>query len=84
MCLGIPGEILEIWGEDPLSMRARVSFGGAVREVCMAGVPDAQVGEFVIVHAGFALNRLDQAEAREVNGYLERILASHSPEIRDN
>lgn len=73
MCLGIPGEILEIWGDEALSRRARVSFGGAVREVCMAGVPDAEPGEFVIVHAGFALNRLNRAEADEVAGYLKRI-----------
>jgi len=73
MCLGIQGEILEVWGDEPLTRKARVSFGGAIREVCLAGVPDAIPGEYVIVHAGFALNRLDQAEADEVAGYLRRI-----------
>lgn len=73
MCLGVPGEILEVWGDEPLTRRARVSFGGAIREVCLAGVPDAEPGEYVIVHAGFALNRLNQAEADEVAGYLRRI-----------
>lgn len=73
MCLGIPGEVLEVWGDEPLTRRARVSFEGAVREVCLAGVPDARVGEYVIVHAGFALNRLDPEEALEVREYLRKI-----------
>jgi len=73
MCLGVPGEILEITGDDPFTRRARVSFAGVERDVCLAGVPDAAVGEYVIVHAGFALNRIDREEADEVFGYLRRI-----------
>ena len=73
MCLGVPGEILEITGDDPFTRRARVSFSGVERDICLAGVPDAEVGEFVIVHAGFALNRVNREEADEVFGYLRRI-----------
>jgi len=73
MCLGVPGQILEISGDDPLFRQGRVSFGGVDREVCLAGVPDAQVGDFVIVHAGFALDRIDRAAAEEVFEYLRRM-----------
>lgn len=73
MCLGIPGEILEITGNEPLNMTAQVSFGGAVKTVNLAGVPDAKVGDYVIVHAGFALNTLNKDEAEEVYGYLRQI-----------
>lgn len=87
MCLGIPGEIIETSGDDPFFRSARVSFNGVVREVSLAGVPDAKVGEFVIVHAGFALNRLDRVQAEELLGYLERIrripleVEDHGPEL---
>jgi hydrogenase expression/formation protein HypC len=52
---------------------ARVSFGGAVREVSLAYVPDAAVGEYVIVHVGFALSRLDEAEAERVLAHLREV-----------
>ncbi len=70
MCLGIPGEILEIGPttpDRPLVM-GRVSFGGVIRPVCLSYVPEAQVGDRVLVHAGFALSRLslEAAEAAEV------------------
>ncbi len=64
MCLGIPGQVLEVRGEDTL-LTGRVDFAGAVREVCLAYVPDIQVGEYVIVHVGFAISRVDEAEAHE-------------------
>jgi hydrogenase expression/formation protein HypC len=73
VCLGVPGQILDITGTDPYTRLARVSFAGVVRDVCLAGVPDASVGDYVIVHAGFALSRVDRAEADEVFGYLARI-----------
>ncbi len=73
MCLGIPGEILEITGTEPLNISAQVSFGGAVKTVNLAGCPEAKVGDFVIVHAGFALNTLNKKEAEEVYGYLRQI-----------
>jgi hydrogenase expression/formation protein HypC len=62
MCLGIPGQVLAIWGEDIL-LTGRVDFAGAVKEVCLAYVPDVKVGEYVIVHVGFAISKVDEAEA---------------------
>ncbi len=72
MCLGIPGKIVETWGEDLVRM-AKVDFGGVVREVALAYVPEARVGDYVIVHVGFALNVLDEAEAQETWRLLEEI-----------
>jgi len=66
MCLGIPGKVLSIEPNSVGMMMGRVSFGGVIKEVCLAYVPEAQVDDYVIVHAGFALNRLDEAEANEV------------------
>ena len=66
MCLGVPGKVLEI-EPNPLGMTmGKVSFGGIAKEVCLAYVPEAQAGDYVIVHAGFAISRLDEAEAMEV------------------
>lgn len=79
MCLGVPGEILSTSGEDPLLRRARVSFDGVVREVSLAALPDAAVGDFVIVHAGFALSRLDRVEAGELLDLLGRLTDSARP-----
>ena len=70
MCLGVPGKVIEI-DENPLGMTmGRVSFGGIVKEVCLAYVPEAQVGDYVIVHVGFAISKIDEAEAMEVFEYL--------------
>jgi hydrogenase expression/formation protein HypC len=66
MCLGVPGKVLSI-EPNPMGMTmGKVSFSGVMKEVCLAYVPEAQIGDYVIVHAGFALNRLDEAEATEV------------------
>jgi len=62
MCLAVPGKILSAEGED-FARIARVSFGGTVREVSLAYVPEAGMGDYVIVHAGFAISVLDEAEA---------------------
>jgi hydrogenase expression/formation protein HypC len=70
MCLAIPGKILSVEGDDPLLRAGRVSFGGVIREVNLAYVPEAGVGDFVIVHVGFAISRLDPAEAERVFHYL--------------
>jgi hydrogenase expression/formation protein HypC len=67
MCLGVPGKVVEMIGESPLGMpMARVSFGGIIKEACLAYVPEVQVGDYVIVHAGFALSVIDEEEAMEV------------------
>ena len=72
MCLGIPGKLVEVYTQDDLPM-GKVEFGGIVRETCLAYTPEAKVGEYVIVHVGFAISRLDEDEAQEVFSYLEQI-----------
>lgn len=64
MCLAVPGKILSICGDD-LTRSGRVSFGGVVKEVSLAYVPEVQVGNYVIVHVGFAIAILDEAEAEQ-------------------
>lgn len=73
MCLAIPGKIESITGDDPLSRMGRINFGGIIKEACLAYVPEAQIGNYVIVHAGFALSRVDEEEAKKVFEYLERM-----------
>ena len=73
MCLAIPGKIETISGEDPLTRMGRVNFGGVVKEASLAYVPEAQVGEYVIVHAGFALSKVDESEAQKVFAYLRQM-----------
>ncbi len=75
MCLGIPGEILETHAGDLGLRMGTVRFGGAEREVCLAYVPEAAVGDFVIVHVGVAISTVSEEEANEVFGYLEQIQA---------
>lgn len=74
MCLAIPGRILSIVeGEHSLDRTARVEFGGIVKEVHLAYVPDAQVDDYVIVHVGFALSKVDPDEAALVFEYLKQM-----------
>jgi len=63
MCLAIPGKILEIYETNGLLM-GRIDFGGVIREACLSYVPEANVGDYTIVHVGFALNLIDEEEAR--------------------
>jgi hydrogenase expression/formation protein HypC len=73
MCLGVPGRIVSL-EQNPLGMTmGRVNFGGITKEVCLAYVPDAQVGEYVVVHVGFAIAKVDEAEAAQVFQYLQSI-----------
>ena len=72
MCLGIPGKIIDIYEANDLHM-GKVDFGGVTREVCLAYVPEAQIGNYTIVHVGFALNVLDEAEALETLQLLREI-----------
>jgi hydrogenase expression/formation protein HypC len=73
MCLGVPGRIVSL-EHNPLGMTmGRVNFGGITKEVCMAYVPDAEVGEYVVVHVGFAIAKIDEAEAAQVFNYLREI-----------
>jgi hydrogenase expression/formation protein HypC len=64
MCLGVPGRIMETFEKGSLRM-ARIDYGGVVKEACLAYVPDAKIDDYVLVHAGFALNVLSPAEAEE-------------------
>ncbi|MEV6317755.1 HypC/HybG/HupF family hydrogenase formation chaperone [Streptomyces sp. NPDC051776] len=64
MCLAVPGKVVATEDRDGTRM-AQVDFGGVVKEVCLAYVPEAEVGEYVIVHVGFALQRLDEESARQ-------------------
>ena len=73
MCLAVPGEITGINGDEPMMRTARVSFGGVAREINLAFVPEAIVGDFVLVHAGFAISVIDEAEATQVFEYLQQI-----------
>jgi hydrogenase expression/formation protein HypC len=66
MCLGVPGKILEITPSSLGMIMGKVSFGGVAKEVCLAYTPEVEVGDYVIVHAGFALNKLNEQEAEEV------------------
>lgn len=72
MCLGIPGKIIEISAGSGLRM-CKVDFGGVVREACIEALPEAKVGDFTIVHAGFALNLLSEQEAKETLDLLREI-----------
>ena len=73
MCLGIPGRLESITIEDPLYRAGKVSFGGIQKEVNLAYVPEAQVGDYVIVHVGFAISRVDEKEAMQVFEYLREM-----------
>ncbi len=64
MCLGIPGKITEIYQKDSLKM-AKIDFGGIVKEVCLAYTPEAQVGNYALIHVGFAISLMDEDEAQE-------------------
>jgi hydrogenase expression/formation protein HypC len=70
MCLGIPGKVVQTYREHDVLM-GKVEFSGVFKRVCLEHVPDARVGEYVLVHVGFALSRIDEAEARRVFEFLE-------------
>ena len=72
MCLAIPGKITSITGED-LLRTGKIDFGGVIKEANLAYVPEAKQGDYVIVHVGFAISRLDEAEAKKVFEYLREM-----------
>lgn len=74
MCLAVPGKIISInENEESLMRTGKVSFGGVIKEVSLAYVPEAQVGDYAIVHVGFALSILDSQEAERTLSYLQQI-----------
>lgn len=73
MCLGIPGRVVSV-EQNPLGMtQGKVSFGGITKDVCLAYVPGVVVGDYVVVHVGFAISRIDENEAAEVFRLLEEM-----------
>ena len=72
MCLAVPGKITELHDERGVPM-ARVDFGGITREVCMAYLPEARLGEYVVVHVGFALSQVDEEEAARTLADLKKM-----------
>lgn len=73
MCLAVPGKLMSIEGFDPIFRKGRVNFGGIVKEVNLAYVPEAQIGDYVLVHVGFALTIVDEDEATKVFTYLKEM-----------
>lgn len=73
MCLAVPGKIVSLSEKEPLLRMGRVSFGGIIKQVSLAYVPTAQVDDYVIVHAGFALSILDPTEAEKTLDYLDQL-----------
>lgn len=74
MCLGIPGKIVDIYTSGTLRM-CKIDFGGALREACIETLPEAKVGDYTIVHAGFALNILSEEEAQESLAALQELFS---------
>lgn len=72
MCLAVPGRVVEIQGEGELRM-GRIDFGGIVRQACLAYLPEAELGDYVLVHVGFAISRIDEQAARETLEALRQI-----------
>jgi hydrogenase expression/formation protein HypC len=73
MCLGVPGKIIEIYEADGLKM-GRIDFGGTQREACLAYVPDAAVGDYTVIHVGFAISLLSEEEAHATLEVLREIV----------
>jgi hydrogenase expression/formation protein HypC len=72
MCLGVPGKIVEIYEANGLSM-GKIDFGGVTREACLAYVPEATIGDYTIIHVGFALHLISEQEAQETLDLLRQI-----------
>jgi hydrogenase expression/formation protein HypC len=72
MCLGIPGKIVEIYEVDGLTM-GKIDFNGVTREACLSYVPEAKLGDYTLIHVGFALNLLSEEEALETLQLLSEI-----------
>ena len=79
MCLAVPGKIIEIYENAGLRM-GKIDFNGVTRETCLAYVPEAKVGDYAIIHVGFALNLLDEAEALETLRLFDEISANSDSE----
>jgi hydrogenase expression/formation protein HypC len=72
MCLGVPGKVIEVYEQHGVKM-GKVDFSGIIKEVCLAYVPDIEVGEYTIVHVGFAITQLDEESAQETLALFEEM-----------
>ncbi|MBN2320533.1 MAG: HypC/HybG/HupF family hydrogenase formation chaperone [Acidobacteria bacterium] len=79
MCLAVPGKILNIEGDDPLALSGRVDFAGIVKQVNLAYVPEAKTGDYVLVHAGFAISVIDDEQAGLVFECLKKMDENDEP-----
>jgi len=75
MCLGVPGKIIEIYQKEGLAM-AKMEFSGVTREACVEHLPEAEVGDYAVVHVGFAISLLSEEEAQETMDLLRQIVES--------
>jgi len=85
MCLAIPGRVIETYTQGGLHM-AKVQFGGVTREACLDYVPETTVGEYVLVHVGFAISRVDEEEAQrtyEALAQLDQLAELDAPVVDD-
>jgi hydrogenase expression/formation protein HypC len=74
MCLGVPGKIVEMLPQVDMALpMGKVEFGGIYKNICLAYTPEVKVGDYVLVHVGFAISRIDETEAQEIFGYLNEI-----------
>lgn len=83
MCLGIPGKVLECFDASGLRM-AKVQFGGVVRQACLEYTPEAVPGDYVVVHVGFAISKIDEEEARRTLQLLEemdQLMELNAPDV---
>lgn len=72
MCLAIPGKITEIYQKESLRM-AKIDFGGIAKEICLAYTPEAEVGDYALIHVGFAISLMDEEEARETLNLIKEV-----------
>ncbi|HEX9047150.1 MAG TPA: HypC/HybG/HupF family hydrogenase formation chaperone [Verrucomicrobiae bacterium] len=73
MCLAIPGKVVSISGDDPVTRMGKIDFSGVLKQASLAYVPEVAVGDYVIVHVGFALSKVDEAEAQKIFEYLKKM-----------
>ena len=73
MCLGVPGKVVETYENEGGMVMGKVNFSGIIKEVCMAYIPDIQVDDYVVVHVGFAISKVDEKEAMEVFEFLKQM-----------
>jgi hydrogenase expression/formation protein HypC len=83
MCLGVPGKIIEIYEKQGLRM-AQVDFSGVKREACIEHVPEAEIGDYAIIHVGFAISLLSEEEAQETLDLLRQVIAAGEMEDEDH